>query len=113
MLWNVDAGQPHAIPLSTHMPVHADGVGFWALTRLEAALFCIAAAGATLLEKLHDELQQQGIQLGLCNPGQCSNIAEAAAASIATRPAAVATSWALYCRHKRPSDVACQQLTAG
>jgi hypothetical protein len=30
----------------------------------------MAVAGATLLEKLHDELQQQGIQLGLCNPGE-------------------------------------------
>jgi hypothetical protein len=29
----------------------------------------LVAAGATLLEKLHEELQQQGIQLGLCNPG--------------------------------------------
>jgi hypothetical protein len=29
----------------------------------------LVPAGATLLEKLHEELQQQGIQLGLCNPG--------------------------------------------
>jgi hypothetical protein len=76
LLWNTVADQPYASKLYTvdHISASADDEHLVLVLGVDLAAeswaCCIAAAGATLLEKLHDELQQQGIQLGLCNPGE-------------------------------------------